>query len=1136
MVSLTPRGRRRAPHHGRILRARRVRRAARRLSTRATGPALRCAVAQTRLLAVLFTDVVGSTRWRASVGDTAAERLREPFDDMLRSTVAACNGTVIKGLGDGIMAVFESATGVIEGAIALQRAVEAERRTVHSAGLHVRVGLSVGDVHVHGDDVHGMPVIEAARLCDAADGDQILCRDSVRALAGSHVGALFAAVGALDLKGLLDPVVAFEILWEPAGAPAPLPPPLLRRHQFAFVGRADERARLLAAWDDARTGTRRACFLSGEPGVGKTRLVAEIVKELYDQAALVLFGRCDEGLRIPYQPFAEALRYYLDHVETLALGRFGGDLHRLVPELRQRVGGLDDALHSDPDTERHRLHEAVALWLSEASAVSPLVLVLDDLQWATRPTIELLRHVLGSSHAARVLVIATFRDSDVDRTHPMTEVFGDLLRTDGSSAIPLDGLAKDDVLQLLSHAAGHALDERASELADALHATTGGNAFFLSETLRNLVETGAIVQKEGEWVSARPGRNLPLPLGVREVVRRRLSRLDDDAIEALEVGATIGEQFESRILVAAGRFDASTIEPALRSACRARLIEEVQGPVIAFRFAHALVRTTVYEDLSAMRRAVLHRRVAEAIEEVIPRGTVRPGDLAFHYGAASADGDVTKALEWSTIAGRDASERLAFSEALTHLEQALSLRRRVGLGTDEQECELMIELGHAQWALGDARGRTTLLAAARSAGQLGDFARAAQALLADSRGMPATIGATDDERVRAIEVVLEAMGEESSIEQALLTSELALALEYSPGSYERRSTLAADAVSMARGLRSPRTLACCLQNYWLSIWAPGTVDRRHRAYEELDQLGEVIDDPVWHALAQPRRIVHAVECCEIDRAWRLADAFDSMAEDLGLPLVRWMAGFHRAGLLEVSGDLDGARKAADEALTHGQAAGQPDAPLFHSVQMGMVQLWHDDYEALVDTLEGVHQVFPDVPGLPPFLALMLQRAGRTDDAMAVAGDMLRAPGDMARDGTLLTGWTALADLVNLAGAKDHAPALLEVLRPSSSTIVGNGVNWNESVALRVGQLDALLGDWTRAEESFDRADDIARRMRAPLWQAISSTERAWMHARRGRPGDRGRALELLDVAGELAEPCGAALMRHRCSLVLADLD
>jgi ATP/maltotriose-dependent transcriptional regulator MalT len=322
----------------------------------------------------------------------------------------------------------------------------------------------------------------------------------------------------------------------------------------------------------------------------------------------------------------------------------------------------------------------------------------------------------------------------------------------------------------------------------------------------------------------------------------------------------------------------------------------------------------------------------------------------------------------------------------------------------------------------------------------------------------------------------------------------------------------------------------------LSIWAPGTIELRHRAYEELDRLGEAIDDPVWHALAQPRRIVHAVECCDVDRAWRLADDFDSMAEHLGLPLVRWMAGFHRAALLEVSGDLVGAQKVADEALAHGLAAGQPDAPLFHSVQIGMVQLWRDEYEVLVDTLEGVYEVFPDVPGLPTFLALMLDRAGRTEEALVVAADMLRAPGDMAPDGTVLTGWCALADLVNLSGATEHVAALLEVLRPIAATVVGNGVNWNESVAVRVGQLEARLGEWDRAEASFDLADDIARRLRAPLWQAIAATERASMHARRGHLGDRDRAFHLLGVARDLAEPRGAALLDYRGDLVLALLE
>ena len=364
-----------------------------------------------------------------------------------------------------------------------------------------------------------------------------------------------------------------------------------------------------------------------------------------------------------------------------------------------------------------------------------------------------------------------------------------------------------------------------------------------------------------------------------------------------------------------------------------------------------------------------------------------------------------------------------------------------------------------------------------------------------------------------------------------------MALNYTPGSYERRRGLVEDAVAMARGLSSPRTLAACLQNYWLCIWAPGTIERRHRAYEELDQLGAVIDDPVWHALAQPRRIVHAVECCDIDRAWRLADDFDSMAEELGLPLVRWMAGFHRAGLLEIGGDLEGAQKVADEALTHGQAAGQPDAPLFHSVQIGMVQLWHDDYEVLVETLEGVHQIFPDVPGLPTFLALMLQRAGRADDAIAVVARHARA-----RPAT----WPPTAPC-SPGGARSPTSSIWRARRnmPPPSSTSSDRTPRRSSATASTGTSRSRSGSASSTRSSVSGTGPRRR----SIWPTTSPGGCARRSGRRSRPrngpgctrgaaelGDRDRALELLDLAAELAEPRGAELLRHRRSLVLADLD
>lgn len=1095
----------------------------------------RPSAADTDLVVVLFTDIVGSTAWRAEVGDASADRLREPFDDLLTAAVVEHHGTVVKGLGDGIMAVFHSATTAVEGAIAIQRAVELEHRSTTSARLHVRVGLSVGDVQARGNDVHGLPVVEAARLCAAADGGRILCHAMVQGLAGSRIDTRFLTVGDLELKGLPAAIPVCEILWEPAGAPTPMPLALVRDEQFSFVGREVERDRLLATWEAAEGGACRCVLVSGEPGVGKTRLVAEVAERLHQQGAMVLFGRCEEGLGVPYQPFAEALRHYVDHVDRPAIGRFGGDLHRLVPELPRQVAGLDPPLQSDPDTERQRLHEAVALWLADASALDPVVLVLDDLHWATKPTLELLRHVLSSGHALRMLVVATYRDSDVGRSDPMADVLGDLLRTPGSASIVLGGLGPDGVQRFVAEAAGQDLGADGLQLADAIHDATGGNAFFVSEVLRNLVETGAVGEEAGRWTGTGSVDALRIPVGVREVVRRRLSRLDRTTNDALAVGATIGAEFEPGILAAAGRFAADSVEPALRAATDARLIEEVAGPRLAYRFAHALVRSTVYEDLSGLRRATLHRQVAEAIEAGGREGPSRSVDLAFHYGAAAVDGDVAKAVDWCTRAGRDAADRLAFSEALTHLERARALRAHGSPGDDSEQCDLLIEIGRAQWSVGDDRSHATLLEAAALADRLGDPKREARALLVVQRAMPPAIGGADPDRIAAIRRALASMDDGDSIERARLQSELALTLVYVTDTYPSRVALADEAVAMARRLDSPVTLAEVVQNHAQAIWAPGTVELRHRDIEELEVLGRDIRDPVWHALAQPRRITRAIESVDIDEAWRVSEAFDDMAEDLGLPLVRWMAGFHRASLLELRGDLEGATAAADEAAVHGIAAGQPDALLFQSVITGLVQMWRDEYERLVDDLEGIYQVFPDVPGLPPFLGLMLQRAGRPEDAMAVVGDLLATPTDLIVDGSLLTAWTVLGDFATLAGSVDHAPGLLDLLRPHAATVVGNGVNWNQAAAKSVGQLESLMGHWERAEAAFDVAEDIAGRLRAPLWQTMAQVDRAWMHARRGGPGDRDRALALLDVAGERGEAHGAHLVRHRSSIVVAEL-
>ncbi len=358
----------------------------------------------TELVTVLFTDLVGSTDALARLGEDAAEQLRQAHFSILREAIAPTSGREVKNLGDGLMVVFASASDAVACAVAMQQGLEHHNRR-GGEQLSVRIGVAVGEATCEESDYFGTPVVEAARLCAKAEGGRILATDMVRML-GSRGGQRFESIGAVQLKGLPDPIPVCLVLWEPRLDAGLSLPPRLEADRVAFVGRSAEREVFEQAWKRAHTGTRQVVLVAGEPGVGKTRLATEAALAAHAGGATVLLGVCDEDLAVPYQPFVEALRHYVavsadDELAEAARTR-GGELVRLVPELRQRLPGLPPPEAADPDTERYLLFEAVAGFLAAASGPRPIVLVLDDLHWATKPTLVLLRHVVrrNSSNGA----------------------------------------------------------------------------------------------------------------------------------------------------------------------------------------------------------------------------------------------------------------------------------------------------------------------------------------------------------------------------------------------------------------------------------------------------------------------------------------------------------------------------------------------------------------------------------------------------------------------------------------------------------------------------------------------------------------------------------------------------------------
>ena len=293
--------------------------------------------------------------------------------------------------------------------------------------------------------------------------------------------------------------------------------------------------------------------MSGEPGIGKTRFATHASLDFHAEGAVVLCGHCAEELAAPYGAWIQALSHLVEHAPADVLAthveRHGGELMRIAPALARRVPQAPAPAETDPETERYLLFSAVVGLLEQATIDSPVVLLLDDLHWADRPTLALLKHVLGETDGLRLLVLGTYRDTDLSRDHPLTGVLADLRREEGVERLALRGLGEHEVRSIVEAVVGHELDAIGQELAREIAEETDGNPFFVGEILRHLSESGALVQgADGRWELAHGLEELGLPQSVREVVGRRVDRLGEDCRAVLSAAAVIGRDFDLDLL------------------------------------------------------------------------------------------------------------------------------------------------------------------------------------------------------------------------------------------------------------------------------------------------------------------------------------------------------------------------------------------------------------------------------------------------------------------------------------------------------------------------------------------------------------------------------------------------------------
>jgi DNA-binding SARP family transcriptional activator len=648
----------------------------------------------TRAVTFLLTDIEGSTAaWEADADAMAVALARH--DELVEQVVTSRGGRLIKtrGEGDATFSVFDRPSSAAAAAMELQDAIIHEPWVLREP-MRIRVALHTGEAELRDGDYFGRAVNRAARLRSLAEGGQILCSGATAELVIDSLpdDVVLADLGMRHLKNLVRPEHVFELRLEDVAptqetSDTPLERPVLPAVLTGpgpFVGRRHELEGLMSVWQTALTGGMHAILIAGEPGVGKTRLAGEWSHQAYAQGAIVLYGRCDEDLGAPYQPFAEALRSLVPPLGAKRLRGLRGveALLALVPGLTDVLPDLAAPTRADPDTERYALFDAVVRLLEAASTSAPVVLILDDLHWAAKPTLLLLRHLLRFGDHARVQIVGTYRSTDLDRSHPLAAMLADLHRDGTANRLQLSGLNEDDVTEYVTEAG---YDDE--ELARALASVTGGNPFFLIEALRHVDESGGI------WDPS------TLPQGVRETVSRRLSRLSAETNKALAAAAVVGSRFALDLVEHVVEQD---LVDAFDEACKAGIVIEEPGG--RYRFNHAIVRQSLLAELASVRRMRLHQRIAATLEAQPGADDELLAELAHHYFECAWAGNAAKAVEYCRRAADQAMARLGYEGAADLYDRALHALEEIDdelPDRDDQVAELLIARCEALLAAGD---------------------------------------------------------------------------------------------------------------------------------------------------------------------------------------------------------------------------------------------------------------------------------------------------------------------------------------------------------------------------------------------------------------------------------------------------
>ena len=639
-----------------------------------------------------------------------------------------------------------------------------------------------------------------------------------------------------------------------------------------LTGREEEIDLLRSSWERTARGQQQIAVVTGEPGVGKTRLVVEFARSIARHAT-VLVGRCDREPLVAYAPWVAILQWMIRNTPAPALRQHlaaieaGSELAQIVPEIGTRIH-IGAAGSATPDGRRYRLFEVASQLLAAASREAPILLVIDDLHWADRGSLLLLRHMIRSTRQAAICMVITHRNDVPEWSSEFRDLVESLRREHTPTRIALHRLSDDDVRHMIEEWTGR---DSPLSLTRLVARHTEGNPLFVVEMLKHLDETGALPLRP-EWHGPITLADVGLPDGIRQLIGRRLERLGPTTRRLLTIGAVMGREFRLSDIEALVDVGEDAVLDAMDEALTASIVTEEAGAPGSFSFTHTLIREALYTSITAARRVRLHHRIASALEQQVSPFESRVAELAYHFGQAAVYRSADKAVEYAARAGDHAVVALAFEHAAHWYDVALRAMDFVTSNADApaKRSELYVKRGRSFFAVGEwAAAKNAFEAAVSLLGPaelekraellvrlaeaafwlmdvpaLRTFASEAQVLAdragrddlwADAQAWSASGMVSDGDVLAAIQMDREAIARAGGIRSfGLARAPLTL---YWAGLADEAIQHGLQAVATARASQDPPFLLYALQHLGLGLSGAGRFDEALRVFDEARAFG-----------------------------------------------------------------------------------------------------------------------------------------------------------------------------------------------------------------------------------------------------------------------------------------------------------